>query len=176
MNISEFRTSYEDVVGSVDRLERLCNNAGNCVMNGFLGDSVSSCNFDENGILEFSSRKESEGVAVDSVGAVLSNSILIKQKQNGEMMHYHNLYSWDEDSDSYTYLSFDNEGELNRCYDTIKRFDANLCRDDITALFRNMGLSFDSVTQVLLNQKVDPIQRMFDDEALKSSKTDSFIL
>ena len=37
MNISEFRTSYEDVVGSVERLERLRDNAGNCVMNGFLG-------------------------------------------------------------------------------------------------------------------------------------------
>lgn len=175
MNISEFRTN-EDVVGSIERLERLRDEAGNCVMNGFLSDSVSACSFDSNGVLEFSSDKEKDDVVISSVGAVLPNGVLIRQTQKGEVSSFYNLYSWNAKGDSYTYLSFDNGDILKRYYDTIKRFGHNLCDEDITDLFKEMGLSFDSVTQVLLNQKVDPIQRMFDDEMEVASKEDSFIL
>lgn len=175
MKISEFKTD-EGMIGSVDRLEKLYNNAGNCVMDGFLGDSVDSCNFDENGILEFSSRKEKDGVIVQSVGAVLSDSILIKQNQEGEMSEFHNLYSWNKSGDSYTYLCFDDESVLNRYYGVMKRFDVDLCSEDISTAFKRMGLSFDNVTQVLLNQKVDPVQRMFDEEMNSEEKVDSFVL
>lgn len=177
MNISEFRTSEEDVGCSIERLEELCNNAGNCVMNGFLRDSVDACKFDFNGVLEFSSNRERDGLSISSKGAVLPNGILIKQTQKSDEANYYNLYSWNKDGDSYTYLSFDNVDVLNRYYDVIKRFGYNLCDEDITDLFKEMGLSFDNVTQVLLNQKVDPIQIMFDEEANTSfSKEDSFVL
>lgn len=175
MNISEFKTD-DDKSSSISRLESLYHNAGNCVMDGFLGDSVYSCAFDENGVLEFSSTKDKDGTVMESVGAVLSDGILIKQKQSGEFTQYHNLYSWNSESDSYTFLCFDDQSVLDRYYDVMKRLDANLCSEDITSEFKRMGLSFDNITQVLLNQKVDPIQRMLDDEMEESHSKDSFVL
>lgn len=175
MNISEFRTN-EDGDLSIERLEKLRDDAGNCIMNGFLTDSVSSCNFDSNGLLEFTSNKEKDGTLISSVGVVLPDSILIRQTQKGEVSSYYSLYSWDDEEECYTYLSFDSGDALKNYYERIKRLGVNLCKEDISDAFKAMGLSFENVTQVLLNQKVDPIQRMLDEEMESDSKKDSFIL
>lgn len=175
MNISEFRMN-EDGEQSIERLERLRDDTGNCIMNGFLTDSVSSCNFDSNGLLEFTSHKEKDGTSISSVGVVLSDSILIRQTQKGEVSSYYSLYSWDDKDGSYTYLSFDNGDILKEYYERIKRMGISLCNEDVSDAFKAMGLSFENVTQVLLNQKVDPIQRMFDEELETYSKKNSFVL
>ena len=149
MNINELNQFGEECTRPLTTFYK---RTGNCMMNGFLGDSLQNVSFDEDGRLQFSSLKEGE-TTVDTKGVVLSDSILLKQTVKEEGSTGYRLYSWDVDEDRYTFLSFDNPMTMNRYFDVIKRFDSNLCDEDISLLFQEMGLKFESVNQVLLNQK-----------------------
>ena len=164
MNIGELNLGDEYTNHSTYLLGRLEKNTGNCVMNGFLGEDFLDLSFDEEGRLEFSSCKEVDDVVIHSLGVALSDSVLIRQEEQDHSSSFYRLYSWDVDNNIYTFLGFDSKDALDRYFDVVKRFDICLCGEDISTLFQEMGLTFESVTQVLLNQKVDPLQRMFDEE------------
>ena len=151
-------------------LEMLYQKTGNCPMNGFLGERLKDVSFDEEGRLEFSTHKEVDGTTIDSRGAVLTDSVLVRQNRESEVSTFHYLYSWDVPEGAYTFLAFDDEDAMKRFYQVIKRFDANLCDADISSVFQKMGLTFDSVTQVLLRQKASGLDEMFQEE---STHTDS---
>ena len=161
MNINELN-QYGDFAHP---LEVLYKKTGNCSANGYLGEKLQDVSFDTEGRLEFSTHKEVDDVVVDSKGAVLSDSILVKQTQKGHSFTSCQLYSWDVSQNKYTFLAFDNEDSLNQFYSVIKRFDANLCDEDVSSLFQEMGLTFESVIQVLLNQERSPIEGMFEEQS-----------
>ena len=50
-------------------------------MNGFLGDDLTRCSFNDVGNLEFSSHHEEDETIIDSSGVVLSDSVLLKQTE-----------------------------------------------------------------------------------------------
>ncbi len=164
MNISEFKDNKQMSGKDINVLEKLCNKTGNCSMNGYLASSLVDCSFDENGVLEFYSCKKDESGTTDSIGCVLDDSVLIKQVQKGELSDYSRLYSWNVEDGVYTYLEFDDKSALNTFYNRIKRMGVNLCDDDLSTSLQGMGLTFDNVTKVLINQKVDPLMSMFDEE------------
>lgn len=150
-------------------IRNLYEKTGNSSISGYLGEELEKMGFDEEGHLHFSTHKEIEDGNIDSHGVVLDDSVLIKQRQLSHDMNSYRLYSWDVDKSMYTFLSFDNESSLNHFFNVIKRFGYSLCDDDISLLFQEMGLTFESVTQVLLNQKKNPLDAMFDEEVKEDS-------
>ena len=149
-------------------LVQLYETVGNRSIDGYLGENLEDVVFDGEGKLHFSTHKEVEETSIDSHGVILSDGVLIEQTQKGRSFTSHRLYSWDTENNQYTYLAFDHLFAMKRFYDVIQRFDAVLCGDDISQQFQEMGLSFENVTQILLNQKVSPLDRMFEEEEKES--------
>jgi hypothetical protein len=176
MRLREISIDGYSEVDPIVTLKRLYDTTGSCVMNGLLGEELKNCNFDENGVFEFTTDCENDDVQIHSQGAVLSDSVLIKQTQKDHNQSSCHLYSWDLRKRHYTFLSIQDEEHLNRFYNRIKRTDTNLCQGDISKSFQNMGLTFDAVNRVYLNQSIDPLHQMFDDEFSKEEKESSFVM
>ena len=147
---------------SVSLLKRLYEKSGNCSLSGFLGDSIESIFVDNNGHLEFISRREDEKIEIITNGMVLSDSIVMMQRQNSNSNQSFYLYCWDSNSNLYTYLQFDNETSLNDCYDRLKKNDMNLCSGDVSAKLQELGVSYDNISQILLNKDIDDIYSSVD--------------
>lgn len=170
MNIDELNQYGEFALP----LEKQFKRNGSCPMNGYLGEDM-KVSFDEEGRLEFSTQKTVEGSEVDSKGVALSEGVLVKQTQKSPASNSYRLYSWNEEGDRYTFLAFDSQRALDQYYKVLKRFNASLCDDDISTMFQEMGLSFESVTQVLLNQERNPMDAMFEEEQA-SNASGSFVM
>lgn len=151
-------------------LINLYNKTGNSSLSGYLGEELKDVLFDGDGKLHFSTDKKVEDIEINSHGVVLTDSVLIKQVQKGRYNSSYRLYSWDVDDSKYTFISFDNNMALNRYYDTVQRFDVSLCGEDISSLFQEMGLSFESVSQIILNQTMNPMDVLFEQEVEEESK------
>jgi hypothetical protein len=164
MNINEVNKDLLDSKKiEITLLSKLYSNNGNCIQDGFVGDSISNLDVDDSNNLEFNTFKNYNGLDIYSYGTVLDNSVLIKQIQkNGEKTH-NQLFSWDVDDNSYTYVVFDNEKSLDDAYNKIKAFKVNLNNEDISLLFGKLDISFDNVAQILLNQKVNILSSMVDE-------------
>ena len=145
---------------------------GNCPMNGYLGEDLDRMAYDEDGNFHFSTEHHGEDFVTQSRGVVYGNNLLVKQKTKSHDMESYSLYSWDTEEKVYTYLSFDYPGALKRFFETIKRFGVNLCEDDISQQLKEMGLTLENVTQIRLNQSVNPMDMMFEEQS--SSGDDSF--
>ncbi len=161
MNINDLKLYGDELT---EPLLVLFKKTGNKSISGYLGEEFNDLLFDDDGKIHFSTIKNADGMKIDSHVVLLDNSILIKQTQKGNYSSSYRLYSWDIDNDRYTYISFDNPIALNRYYDTIKRFDISLCGEDISSLFQEMGLTFESINQILLNQSIDPMEVLFDED------------
>ena len=134
-------------------LRLLYENTGNSFISGFLGEELNNVMFDEEGRVHFETHKEFEEESIDSVGVVLKNSILIKQTQKSHDFVSYRLYSWDVFQNQYTFIAFDQPMVMNRFYDSVAKFQFNLCQKDIIMLFQQMGLTLENVIQILVNQK-----------------------
>lgn len=179
MNMSEVNNGFyldNERQKEVAVLSSLLDKNGSCSMNGYLGSSNVKLSFDDAGILEFETRNEADDFVTESWGAVLSDGVVIKQVQKNSQVSYNQLFSWDVDSNSYTYLVFDNMQSMNDCYDKIKAFDVNLNKVDISSTFAELGISFDDVAQVLLNQKVDSVASLVDEAVSEATDDTSFVL
>ena len=166
MNINE--VTNIDCHEQLAVLKRLLGNTGNCAMNGYLGDSVSGVSITSNGNVEFSSNKKDDSTLVNSKGTVLSDSVVIKQEQTIGNRVYYQVFSWDLAEDVYTYIAFDDSESMNACYEKIKTFDVNLCREDISTKFVEMGIAFDHMAQILLNQSVHSSNSMIGETSFKN--------
>jgi hypothetical protein len=159
MNIA----NWECENNNIGVLKTLYNNSGNCLMNGYLGDSVTAFSLDNSGNLEFKSEKKLEDSIVKSTGAILSDSVVIKQcDEKDDRTHYH-LFSWDVPGNQYSYFLFLDEGPLNDCYEKIKNNDICLCGKDVPSVFKQLDISFEDIYQILLDQKVDAVDSMLND-------------
>ena len=145
-------------------VQKLYEKTGSCKMNGYLGEDLKDPYLDENGLFCFSTHKEVEDTVIDSFGTAYKDSVLIKQTSKSYTGTDYSLYSWDASQGKYTFLGFDDPNALDRFYDRIRKFGINLCDEDVTLLFREMGLTLENVTNILLNQERNPMDMMFDDE------------
>ena len=160
MNTIDWESYNNDNIGV---LKTLYKNSGSCVMNGYLGDSISEFSLDENGNLEFSSSKKNGENNVLSVGVILDNSVLIKQNENQKDRVHYQLFSWDVPGNQYSYLLFSDEKSMNDCYEKLKNNNICLCGSDVSNIFKKYDISFDNISQILLDQKVDSVEAMFED-------------
>jgi len=159
MNVVDCK--YEN--GDTGLLKQLYNNSGSCIMNGYIGDAAPIFSLDSNGCLEFETNKKIGDNYTKSKGAILSNSIAIKQLDKKGDRDYYQLFSWDVDNSMYSYILFDNIESLDDCYNKIKENNICLCNTDVTGFFKNNNISFDNVSQILVDQKVDSVSSMLDD-------------
>jgi hypothetical protein len=160
MNAIDWECYNNDNIGV---LKTLYKNSGSCVMNGYLGDSISEFSLDENGNLEFSSKKSNGDNVTLSKGTILSDSVLIKQSENQKDRTHYQLFSWDVPRNQYSYILFSDETSLNDCYNKLKNNDICLCGSDVSSIFNKYDISFDNISQILLDQKVDSVDAMFED-------------
>ena len=161
MKIVEMGSYQEE---SIVKLKDFYEQTGSCPMNGYLGEDLDRLAFDEEGNFYYSTVVEGEDMTIQSRGVLYGDNLLVKQKTTSYDSKSYALYSWDIPSKEYTLLEFDYSAALNRFFDVIKRFGVNLCQGDVSSLFKEMGLTFDNVTQIRLNQSINPMDFMFEEE------------
>ncbi len=178
MNINEVTNSYLGVERQreVGVLNDLVNKNGSCSMNAYLGTADIQFSFDDLGLLEFETESKNEEIVTKSRGVVLDDCVVIKQVQSSDGISYNQLLSWDNADNSYTYIAFDNVKAMDDCYEKLKFNDINLAKGDISLVLTEIGISFDSIAQVLLNQKVDILSSMVDEATSQLADNTSFIL
>lgn len=159
MNISEVKNlvegaTYEKQVGM---LEKICEKSGNCVMNGYLGSSVTNISYDNLGNLEFQSKHRCENLVTSSTGALLSGSMLVKQIQEDGDKKCTQLFSWKRDGSSYTYIAFNNEKVLDMTYERLKAYYPDFLKEDVDFKLSSLNIPMDNVTDIKMTQGVEPL-------------------
>lgn len=157
MNISDVKrqvegASYENEVGV---LETICNKAGDVVTNGFLGSSVTNISYDPYGKVEFESENNYGGIETKSIGAVLDDSVIIKQTQKQDNNTYAQLFSWKKDGSSFTFIALDNEDTLNLAYNNIKIRYPKFLGENIEQELNELDIPIDKVMNVKVAQQVE---------------------
>lgn len=160
MNISEVKNlvegaSYE---GKVEILETICQYAGDCLENGYLGSSVANISYDEFGRVEFQSEHLSEEGITKSSGAVLDNSVIIMQVQESHDNRLLNLYSWKCDGTGYTYLAFDSKAALEKAYMGIKKANMGFLAENLDSNLQELGITYRDIMNVRVAVKVNQVQ------------------
>lgn len=150
MNIREVKNlvegaSYEQ---KVEILENITERVGDCLEIGFLGSSVSNISYEENGFVEFESEKITSNSITRSTGAVLDESVVIMQIQEGENTRLIQLYSWRIDGSKYTYLTFDSVLALTKAYDQIKKLNKCFLAENIDDDLADIGVSYRDIMDI----------------------------
>ena len=164
MRLVDINFNEMDEIDPIFTLKKLYDATGSCFENGFLGENFTYFNFDDNHIFEYATKCDRKGSVVESRGASLMDSVLVKQTQTNDDLITYYLYSWDTNKNVYTVLTVENEYYLNQYYDQMKKMNVNLCDGDISLNFEKMGLTFDGVHKVLLNQPFNPMDSFFEDD------------
>ncbi len=176
--MSEVNNFYVENVshGEKNILANLLEKNGNCLMTGYLGADNVKFTMNDRGMLEFETIVDDSENVTKSQGAVLRDGVVIKQVQKSDSATYNQLFAWNIDDNSYTYIVFDDYQSLVACYEKVKEFDVNLAKEDISSKFAEMGISFANVAHVLLNQKVDSVASLVEEANKKTTEDTSFIL
>lgn len=183
MNISEVKKLVEGATYEkhVETLEKLCERSGNCVMNGYLGSSVTNIAYDHLGNLEFQSEHKSGDLLTTSMGTLLDGSMLVKQIQDDGRKRDFQLFSWKRDGSCYTYVAFDNEEVLNMTYEKLKAFYPDFLETNVDLELASLQIPMDNVMDIKMEQEIEPIitPKSMVDEAYSSNDnqlSSSFIL
>ena len=134
----------------------LYHETGNTAISGYLGEELKDLNINSRGDLSFYTVKEKEEMTITSDVVSYGSSVLIAEEQKGHDNTNYRMYSWDTNEMQYVFIEFDNPMSMRDFFKVIPRFNKSLCEDDISTTFQKMGLRFDNVTQIRLNQKVNP--------------------
>ena len=156
MNISDIKNlvsgaSYEN---EIEVLENICEYAGDCQINGYLGSSVLSISKDRKGRVEFESCFEGEYSTFESTGVVLSESVVIRQCQRQGEKELYQLYVWKKDGSCYTYIAVDTEDVLQTLYNGLKKMDCQFLDGDIHQVLEEIGVSLNDVMDIKTAQEV----------------------
>lgn len=124
MNIVDFKSCVKGTEAEQDLNEvcKLCQYIGDNVANGYLESCIDSFNYDDYGNFEFHSLRNNGNLIIDSVGSLLKNSVVIKQRQVDPAGGIDNSYiiSWNKEGSKYTFISFENSDVVDYAYDRIK--------------------------------------------------------
>jgi len=146
---------YLDHQTEISNLLTLYDRLGNSEMTGFLGNENISFSIGSDSLLEYDSLMDDSNLVVYSKGVVVDDEVIIAQEKSVDGEDYYQIYSWDVLKNQYTYILFDTKVAMLDCYDKLKEFRVNFGDEDIAALFKTIGISFDSIKQVLLNQRTE---------------------
>ena len=155
-------SSNNNVNLSISRLKKLYDLIGNSQMSGFIGDSITSFSIDDNGLLEFTTLKELNNSTYSSSGVVLPDSIVIMQIIDDEDINH--LISYDDKNNKFTFISFDDFGNMSKCYHSIKNNNINLCSGDISSILNNIGISLDSISKIYIKKDIKLLSSLISDE------------
>ena len=169
MNISEVRNlvegaSYE---AKINILEDISERVGDCSEIGYLGSSVSTISYDEFGNVEFQSEKNINGFVIKSTGAVLDDSVIIMQIQEGSNGKLLQLYSWKVDGSKYTYLTFDSFLALEKAYTEIKKCNKGFLAENLDSDLQEIGISYRDIMDVKVAIAVPDKQYNYSVEVLE---------
>lgn len=169
MNISEVKNlvlgaSYEDKIAV---LETITERVGDCFESGFLGSAVSNISYDEFGKVEFQSEKKTHDIVTMSTGAVLDESVIIMQIQEGTTSKLLQLYSWKLDGSKYTYLTFDSTLALEKAYLEIKKLNKGFLAENLDNDLQELGISYRDIMDVKVAIAVPEKYRCYEAETLE---------
>lgn len=172
MNISEVRTlvegaSYEE---KINVLENISERVGDCSEIGYLGSSVSTISYDEFGKVEFQSERNTNGLVIKSTGAVLDDSVIIMQVQEGNGSKLLQLYSWKLDGSKYTYLTFDSTLALEKAYFEIKKQNKGFLAGNLDSDLQDIGISYRDIMDVKVAISVPTRNKNYEVETLDFDK------
>lgn len=150
MNISEVKNliegaSYEN---KIQTLEDICERVGDCQELGYLGSAVSNICYDDLGILEFQSEKVSSDLIIKSTGAILEESVVIKQIQESDSCRLLQLYSWKLDGSKYTYLTFDSKLALEKAYSQMKKYNIGFLAENLDDDLQKMEIGYRDIMDI----------------------------
>ena len=137
----------------VSMLKELYKTTDNREISGYIGDGLDNVYYDDNNDVIYSSHHESGNLTTDSWGVVLDNSILIKQIQNDGKDNYNQIFSWDISNMIYSYVLFDSPEVMDLAYDKLRVKQYSLCNTDVVSIFKEIGIKFENISNVLLNQE-----------------------
>ena len=152
------------------KVDRVLQSNGSCKMNGFIGE-VTDFRVGTDGVPEYRTVHEEDGTTIKSTGCILSDSILVRQKESNDKITFFQLYSWDIEDSNYTHIVFDSGETLDDCYQRVKDADLNLSKGDIVDNLNSVGVNMEHVAHILTDQEKDTLKSMFtlDDGTTKSS-------
>ena len=133
---------------------------GNSKITGYVGDITSfTTGFD--GVPEFITIHEEDGININSTGCILGDSILIKQIDSN---NFYQLYSWDLNSCKYSLVIFSEKDALNTCYQMMRDKNMNLSNGDINDNLREIGANMNDISHVYTNCDPNhhPLDKMFE--------------
>ena len=139
----------------INTLKELYKKTGNCVMNGYLGEALDNVYLDDNDEIIFNSHHEAYRCITDSRGVVLDDSVLIKQIQNDGKNSYYQIFSWNVLKTKYSYILFDSCDVMDFAYEKLKAFNYSLCDVDIVSIVRKIGVNFENISNILLDQQYE---------------------
>ena len=176
MNISEVKNlvegaSYEN---KIQILEDICERVGDCQELGYLGSSISNICYDEFGMLEFQSQKIGYNLIINSIGAVLGESVVIMQIQESDSSRLLQLYSWKLDGSKYTYLTFDSKLALEKAYYQMKKCNIGFLAENLDADLQKMEVGYRDIMDIKVaiavpeKNKTDKVEILDFDKLLTS--------
>ena len=163
-------------VKDIEKLERIFEFAGDEAPIGFLGSSIVSVGRDELGNFEFNSEHIMGDLETISTGAVLEDSVIIKQtEKHGDVVKYQ-IYSWDLESCSHVWIAFDNSDVMEYAYEKIKSLKDNISKSDITHKLRELEISLDEIINIKFVDGypndiiIDMVDESYDDVQINSDE------
>lgn len=176
MDIIQVKEMFKDAsfVNDIEKLEKIFEFAGDTQEVGYLGSSIVTVGGDELGNFEFNSEFVSDNDSFISVGAVLEDSIVIKQIHKSESCKKYQMYSWDLDSCGHVFFAFNSEKGMEEAYEKIKNIKENIGKKDIADRLKDLKISFEDISNIKFydGYKDDDITIEFDEDELDDELDD----
>ena len=146
MNIIEAKKVYntDEQLEKFMELEKFYKKNGNDVTAGYINDAT-AVRFDEKNNIEFQSLHFASNLKTLSTGTLLDNGVVINQIQRNEQKSYFQIFSWNKDYDTYTYLLFDDLDSMIKAYNTIKDANCNLCDENLVEKLKDLKIPIDNI-------------------------------
>lgn len=170
MDIIQVKEMFRDAsfFDDIEKLEKIFEFAGNTHEVGYLGSSIMTVGGDDLGNFEFNSEYTDDNINIVSTGAVLEDSVVIKQIHKYEGCKKFQMYSWDLNSCGHVCFEFNNEKGMEEAYDKIKNLKENIGKKDVADRLKDLKISFENITNIKFydGYKDDDITIIVDEEEL----------
>ena len=176
MDIIQVKEMFRDAsfVEEIEKLEKIFEFAGDTLEVGYLGSSIMNVGGDDFGNFEFNSEYSNDNENIVSTGAVLEDSVVIKQIHKSEGCVKYQMYSWDLDSCGHVFFAFNSEKSMEEAYEKIKNIKENIGKKDVADRLKDLKISFENITNIKFfdGYKDDDITIVVDEEELEDELDD----
>lgn len=152
MNIVEFKNSIndEEIQKCLNDVSKICQYIGDNVATGYIESSIDSINYDDYGNFEFHSLNQNSTLTTDSLGALLSGSVVIKQKQVDSVSgtEDNHIISWKKDGSQYTYISFSSPEVTDYAYSRIKACYPDYLDVNASSILSSLSIPIEMIKEI----------------------------